>query len=92
MFARTNAALKNQTLASLHLADLEPSAQSPGPVTPSAGASLDSYLTLIPSQDANLSVSLILTVARAMFARTKDVLRSQTLAIPLLVVQEPYVQ
>ena len=51
----------------------------------SADVKLDSSLILTPSVAASQSVSVTLTVARDMSAKTKDVLRSLTLVTPHLV-------
>lgn len=66
---------------------LGPGAWSHKLVTPSVGVNLGSYQSLTLSLDVVLSVSKILTVLKVWFARTKDVWRDQTPAIPALVGQ-----
>jgi len=56
-----------------------------------ADVNLDSFQILIPSLDANLNVSLTLTVREASFARVRDVLRNQIHVILLHVDQEQFV-
>jgi len=90
-FARARDVLSNQIHVTPIHVDLEQSVQLQGLAMPSVDVNQDSFQILIPSLDANLNVSLTLTVREVSFARVRDVLRNQIHVILLHVVQEQFV-
>jgi len=90
-FARARDVSSNQIHVTPILVDLEQSVQLQGLAMPSVDVNQDSFQILIPSLDANLNVSLTLTVREASFARVRDVLRNQIHVILLHVDQEQFV-
>lgn len=83
--ARANDALRRPTrVIPVHVAQVL-DAQSQELETLFADVRLVLFQILIQSQDASLSVSLILIASEVLFVKIKDVLRSQTHAVPPLV-------